>query len=84
MIEKVREATSIRSSAEKMASQKTLPQKTSPAPAISSLAPHCPQCGDTMVKRVAKKGTNSGSLFWGALDSQSVVASELSIEARSN
>lgn len=34
-------------------------------PAIPIAPPPCPQCGDTMVKRVAKKGMNAGNLFWG-------------------
>ena len=27
-------------------------------------APACPVCGKTMIKRVAKKGINSGKEFW--------------------
>lgn len=27
-------------------------------------APTCPLCGKTMIKRVAKKGVNSGKEFW--------------------
>jgi ssDNA-binding Zn-finger/Zn-ribbon topoisomerase 1 len=27
-------------------------------------APPCPLCGKTMIKRVAKKGINSGKEFW--------------------
>lgn len=28
-------------------------------------APHCPSCNSQMVKRVAKRGSNPGSVFWG-------------------
>jgi len=56
MIEKARAAISASPSAEKIAA---------PVSAISRVAPECPQCGDTMVKRVIKKGANSGSIFWG-------------------
>jgi len=27
--------------------------------------PDCPQCGASMVKRTAKKGSNAGEVFWG-------------------
>jgi restriction system protein len=27
--------------------------------------PDCPQCGSSMVKRTAKKGSNAGEMFWG-------------------
>lgn len=60
MIEKARIAAPVRSSVEQRFHQ-TCP----PAPTISIVAPSCPRCGDTMVKRVAKHGTNSGSIFWG-------------------
>ena len=30
--------------------------------------PHCPLCGGSMVKRVARRGTNSGKAFWGCED----------------
>ena len=40
-------------------------QKSSPATTISSVVPDCPQCGQVMVKRIAKKGVNAGSMFWG-------------------
>lgn len=36
--------------------------KLSPAPEI---APNCPTCQATMVRRMAKKGANAGSEFWG-------------------
>lgn len=31
---------------------------------ISENAPTCPKCGKPMIKRMAKKGTNSGKEFW--------------------
>ncbi|MGH8728931.1 MAG: restriction endonuclease [Burkholderiales bacterium] len=31
----------------------------------SSAAPACPACGSSMVRRVAKKGSNAGRAFWG-------------------
>lgn len=31
---------------------------------IQSTAPSCPLCGKPMIKRVAKKGINSGKEFW--------------------
>ncbi len=31
-------------------------------------APRCPQCGKPMIKRVAKKGINSGKEFWSCSD----------------
>ena len=31
---------------------------------IQSEAPLCPKCGKPMIKRVAKKGINSGKEFW--------------------
>ncbi|SEQ32212.1 restriction endonuclease [Nitrosomonas ureae] len=60
MIEKVREASSFGAFAKYSDS---LPPPELPATAM--VTPHCPQCGDTMVKRVAKKGVNAGSVFWG-------------------
>lgn len=56
MIEKARAVISTSLSAEKI---------VSPVSAISRVTPECPQCGDIMVKRIVKKGTNSGSIFWG-------------------
>lgn len=35
------------------------------APTVASKEPPCPRCGGTMVKRVAKQGTNAGGAFWG-------------------
>ena len=31
----------------------------------SQTTPDCPKCGKPMVKRTAKRGGNSGSMFWG-------------------
>jgi restriction system protein len=31
----------------------------------SEIAPACPQCGSSMVKRTARKGNNAGAEFWG-------------------
>ena len=43
--------------------------KTStPAPSprtVTSKEPVCPRCGGTMVKRIAKQGSNAGGAFWG-------------------
>lgn len=36
--------------------------------AASDNAPLCPKCGKPMIKRVAKKGTNSGKPFWSCQD----------------
>jgi len=30
--------------------------------------PNCPRCGETMVRRKAKKGTHKGDYFWGCSD----------------
>ncbi len=45
-----------------------LPAPTDLPPAIpagSASAPTCPNCGKTMVERVARKGSNAGNSFWG-------------------
>lgn len=34
----------------------------------ASDAPLCPQCGKPMVRRMAKKGINSGHEFWSCTD----------------
>jgi restriction system protein len=31
----------------------------------SEIGPACPQCGSSMVKRTARKGSNAGAEFWG-------------------
>lgn len=38
------------------------------ADSISNDAPVCPQCGKPMLKRMAKKGVNSGKPFWSCSD----------------
>ena len=35
---------------------------------VQSDAPTCPLCGKPMIKRVAKKGVNSGKEFWSCSD----------------
>ncbi|MBO4371913.1 MAG: topoisomerase DNA-binding C4 zinc finger domain-containing protein, partial [Bacteroidales bacterium] len=35
---------------------------------LSKDAPICPKCGKPMLKRLAKKGTNSGKTFWSCSD----------------
>lgn len=37
-------------------------------PSVSAIEPSCPQCGNAMIKRVTKKGTNSGRTFWGCVE----------------
>jgi len=34
-------------------------------PNVTSKEPSCPRCGGTMVKRIAKQGSNAGGAFWG-------------------
>lgn len=60
MIEKVRGTSSVGTAANYRDSQ--LPSEL---PVTQIVTPHCPQCGDTMIKRVAKKGVNAGNVFWG-------------------
>ena len=31
----------------------------------ASASPACPQCGEPMVQRTARKGANAGQMFWG-------------------
>lgn len=59
MIEKVRGASSFGTSAKY--SDSLQPELLAKA----MVTPHCPQCGDTMIKRLAKKGVNAGNVFWG-------------------
>lgn len=35
------------------------------AEAVTPLTPSCPACGSSMVRRVAKRGSNAGQAFWG-------------------
>lgn len=37
-------------------------------PSTATAEPICPQCGNAMVKRVARKGANSGKNFWGCVE----------------
>lgn len=45
------------------------PERPAKGPAASagvrSAAPVCPSCGEAMVRRVSKRGANSGREFWG-------------------
>ncbi len=41
------------------------PQPSSRGRAAASLAPSCPKCSGTMVRRTARKGANAGESFWG-------------------
>jgi restriction system protein len=34
---------------------------------IDSMSPSCPSCGEAMVLRVARRGANAGSEFWGCM-----------------
>ncbi len=34
-------------------------------PNVTSEEPSCPRCGGSMVKRIAKQGSNAGGAFWG-------------------
>ncbi|WP_367187363.1 topoisomerase DNA-binding C4 zinc finger domain-containing protein [Rhodoferax sp.] len=43
---------------------KMTPAATSTA-SVTSKEPPCPRCGGTMVKRIAKQGSNAGGAFWG-------------------
>ena len=41
---------------------------TTPPPSLTSVSgpePRCPRCGGSMVKRIAKQGSNAGGAFWG-------------------
>lgn len=37
-------------------------------PSTATAEPTCPRCGNAMVKRVARKGANSGKNFWGCVE----------------
>lgn len=37
-------------------------------PVISVVETSCPQCGNVMVKRIARRGANSGKTFWGCVE----------------
>ena len=40
-------------------------QKSAPDTNSFETAPHCPICNALMVKRLARRGSRSGSTFWG-------------------
>lgn len=40
-------------------------ERTEPRLPLASEVPACPQCGDAMVLRTARKGENAGKSFWG-------------------
>jgi restriction system protein len=42
-----------------------LAPRTQPAVGVRPATPVCPSCGAAMVRRVAKRGANSGGEFWG-------------------
>ena len=50
----------IRSARERRQAQKSAPDATS-----FETVPHCPICNALMVKRLARRGSRSGSTFWG-------------------
>ena len=60
MIEKITKDNSNQTANKLMSSLKTLPETE-----ISTIVPNCPKCGRSMVKRIAQKGANAGSRFWG-------------------
>ena len=60
MIEKARDIGSIRAS-----TGQRISQESSEVLNKSTMIPNCPQCGDPMLKRIAKKGVNVGNVFWG-------------------
>ena len=43
----------------------TAAEPASPGPNPSVTAPSCPACGEAMVQRIAKRGAQAGSHFWG-------------------
>ena len=54
-----------RSVAQAAAPAATPPSAAPTAPDASTAPPACPACGQTMVRRVAKRGANAGQAFWG-------------------
>ena len=40
-------------------------QKSAANTNLSKIVPHCPVCNALMVKRLARRGSRSGSTFWG-------------------
>jgi len=55
----------IRAAKEVRAASGVPPAVAGKAPAGRDEAPECPVCSAVMVRRVAKKGANAGSAFWG-------------------
>ncbi|MHA6847784.1 restriction endonuclease [Ralstonia syzygii] len=55
----------------KQAQVAALARKTMPGPGArrspSTERPHCPRCGNVMVRRTAKQGAKMGSHFWGCV-----------------
>ncbi|MFV8605898.1 restriction endonuclease [Ralstonia pseudosolanacearum] len=55
----------------KQAQAAALARKTMPGPGVrrssSTERPHCPRCGNVMVRRTAKQGAKMGSHFWGCV-----------------
>jgi restriction system protein len=52
-------------SAEQMARARAAARAAGAAPAEPELTPSCPACQSQMVRRMAKKGPNAGTQFWG-------------------
>lgn len=59
MIERARAARSATAPASTAA-----PHAYTPAP-VQASEPACPRCGSSMIKRIAKQGSNAGGSFWG-------------------
>ncbi len=47
------------------ATERPVPGRAGGAGGVSAGAPACPECGSTMVPRIAKRGAHAGSPFWG-------------------
>ena len=58
-------AVRVRSIASKLGAFKAGTLKDTPTLTVVSNEPDCPSCGVQMVRRVARKGKNAGSEFWG-------------------
>ncbi|SFL24809.1 restriction system protein [Nitrosomonas aestuarii] len=63
MIKEIAENNPVQTSTKRIFSLESAPEIE-----ISSTIPDCPKCGQSMVKRIAKKGANAGSRFWGCSD----------------
>jgi hypothetical protein len=55
----------VRDIAERLSAFKAGTLKESPTLSVVRDDPQCPKCGERMIKRVARKGKNSGGEFWG-------------------